>query len=94
MRLDAQYKWLVLVLFWFTNFLNQADRHVIFSVFPLVTGELALNDAQLGLLGSIFFWVYGVLVPVAGALGDVFSRRWIVILSLCTWSLATLAARG
>lgn len=86
------YKWLVLVLFWFIFFLNQADRQVIFSVFPLVKGELALSDAQLGLLGSAFFWVYGMLVPVAGGLGDRFSRRSIVILSLVVWSAATLAS--
>jgi len=85
-------KWLVLILFWFIFFLNQADRQVIFSVFPLVKGELALSDAQLGLLGSVFFWVYGLLVPLAGGLGDWFSRRWIVILALCVWSAATLGS--
>lgn len=88
----GHYKWLVLVLFWLIFFLNQADRQVIFSVFPLVKSEMALNDAQLGLLASIFFWVFGLTAPVAGMIGDYVSRRWIVITALCAWSGATLAS--
>lgn len=92
MTFHPRYKWLVLALFWFIFFLNQADRQVIFSVFPLVKAELALTDQQLGLLGSVFFWVYGLLAPVAGGLGDVISRRWVVISALCVWSAATLGS--
>ncbi len=88
-RTTDRYKWLILALFWLAYFFNQADRQVLFSVFPLVKGELALSDVQLGLLGSSFFWVYALLVPVAGGLGDVFSRRKIIALALLTWSMAT-----
>jgi MFS family permease len=79
-------------LFWFVFFLNQADRQVIFSVFPLVKTEMHLSDTQLGVIGSAFFWVYAFLVPVAGGLGDVFSRKWIVIGSLAVWSAATFGS--
>ncbi|MBL8231949.1 MAG: MFS transporter [Bryobacterales bacterium] len=85
-------KWLVLAVCWFIFFLNQADRQVIFSVFPLVKGELGLSDAELGLIGSVFFWVYGLLVPVAGGMADRFSRRWIVIVALAVWSMATIGS--
>jgi MFS family permease len=88
-RTADRYKWTVLALFWLAYFFNQADRQVLFSVFPLVKGELSLSDVQLGLLGSSFFWVYALLVPVAGGLGDAFSRRKIIVLALLTWSVAT-----
>lgn len=67
--------WWTVCLFWMIYFLNQADRQVIFSVMPLIKAELALDDALLGLFGSVFFWIYGILVPVAGVLGDAWSRK-------------------
>ncbi len=89
---DGNYKWWVLALFWSIYFLNQADRQVIFSVLPLVKDELALDDARLGLFGSVFFWVYAILVPVAGGLSDVFSRKFIVLMALAVWSAATFSS--
>jgi len=86
------YPWVVVGLFWFVFFLNQADRQVIFSVFPLVKAEMRLTDTELGVIGSAFFWVYAVLVPVAGGLGDIFSPKWIVIGSLAVWSAATFGS--
>lgn len=73
-------------------FLNQADRQVIFSVMPLIKAELALDDALLGLFGSVFFWIYGILVPVAGVLGDAWSRKRIIITALLFWSAATFSS--
>lgn len=87
-----QRKWWVLVLFWCVYFLNHADRMVLPSVFPLLKVELGLSDTQLGLLGSSFFWVYAVLVPVAGGLGDVLSRKNLVVLALLLWSAATFCS--
>jgi MFS family permease len=89
---SGSYKWLVVALFWVIYFLNQADRQVLFSVFPLVKQDLGLSDTQLGLLGSAFFWVYALLVPVAGNLGDVLSRRNLIVLALLVWSAATCAS--
>ncbi len=85
-------KWVVVGLFWVIYFLNQADRQVLFSVFPLLTGDLGISDTQLGLLGSSFFWVYAILVPVAGGMGDVFSRSHLIVFSLLLWSAATMCS--
>jgi MFS family permease len=89
---SGSYKWLVVVLFWLIYFLNQADRQVLFSVFPLVKQDLRLSDTQLGLLGSAFFWVYAILVPIAGNLGDVLSRKNLIVFALLLWSAATCAS--
>jgi predicted MFS family arabinose efflux permease len=85
-------KWLVVALFWCVYFVNQADRQVIFSVFPLLQRDLGLSNTQLGLLGSSFQWVYGLTVPLAGGLGDVMSRRNLIVLALLVWSLATFSS--
>jgi predicted MFS family arabinose efflux permease len=89
---SGAYRWLVVAIFWFVYFLNQADRQVIFSVFPLLQKDLGLSNTQLGLLGSSFQWVYAVLAPVAGGLGDILSRRNLIAFALVVWSLATFTS--
>jgi predicted MFS family arabinose efflux permease len=87
-----RYKWVVVGLFWCVYFLNQADRQVVFSVFPLLQREFGLTNTELGLLGSCFQWVYGILVPIAGGLGDVLSRRNLIAVALLVWSAATFGS--
>jgi predicted MFS family arabinose efflux permease len=83
---------MVVGLFWCVYFLNQADRQVIFSVFPLLRKEFGLSNTELGLLGSCFQWVYGILVPIAGGFGDVLSRRNLIAVALLVWSAATFGS--
>src|SRR5437016_9237938 len=86
-----QYAWLVVGLLWVVALLNYLDRQVIFSVFPLLQSDadLKLSNLQLGLLSTVFLWVYGLLSPLSGFMGDRFGRRRVVILSLLVWSLVT-----
>jgi MFS family permease len=84
------YKWEMIVLLWVVYFFNQADRQVYNVVLPLLSKDLHLTSVQAGLVASIFIWTYATLVPVAGYLGDVFRRKWIVFWSLLVWSAATL----
>jgi predicted MFS family arabinose efflux permease len=86
------YRWLVIALFWFAYFLNQADRQVLFSVFPLIQTEFGLDNTKLGLMGSVFFWVYAVMVPIAGSLGDALSRKKIIVFALLVWSASTFGS--
>lgn len=84
------YRWELLVLLWLAFFLNQADRQIFSVVLPLIRQDLGLTDAELGLIASALVWTYGLLVPVAGFIGDRFSRRNIIGFCLLFWSVATL----
>jgi MFS family permease len=86
----ASYKWKLLTLFWFAYFLNQGDRQIFNAVLPLIKTDLQASDVQLGLVATSFTLIFGVLVPAAGFLGDRFSRKWIVVASLLTFSLGTV----
>ena len=88
---SGAYKWELIVLLWGAFFLNQGDRQVFNSVIPLIREGLGLSDVQIGLVGTIFTVIYGILVPVAGYAGDVIQKRWVVFLSLLTFSVGTLA---
>lgn len=84
------YRWELLVWLWMAFFLNQADRQVFSVVLPLLSADLHLSAVQAGLIASIFTATLGMVVPLAGYAGDVFSRKWIVTGSLLVWSVATL----
>ncbi len=87
----SSYRWELLALLWFAFFLNQADRQIFSVVLPLIRKDLGLTDAELGLIASALVWTYGLLVPIAGFIGDRYSRRNILGISLLFWSLATLS---
>jgi predicted MFS family arabinose efflux permease len=80
----------LLAFMWGAYFLNYCDRQAIFAMFPVLKGDLAMTDTQLGLTGSIFLWVYGIGCPIAGQLADRMSKRLLVVGSLAIWSLVTL----
>lgn len=85
------YAWLLVFLLWFVVLLNYLDRQIVFSVLPLIRADLRLSDVQLGLIGTVFTMVYGLLSPIAGYIGDRWGRRRTVLISLIVWSLVTAA---
>jgi MFS family permease len=76
---------------WVAYFLNYCDRQAVFAMFPSLRADLGMSYKQLGFVGTAFLWVYGFGCPVAGQLGDLFSRRVLVALSLALWSVITIA---
>lgn len=90
MKEKKGYKWEVLGLLWFAYLLNQADRQAFNVVLPLIREDLALTDLQIGLIATLFNCIYAILVPVAGYVGDRFSQKWILSLSVFFWSFATM----
>ena len=90
MQQKSGYKWEVLALLWTAFLVNQADRQVFNVVLPLIRDDLLLSDVQIGTIATIFNLVFALLVPIAGYAGDVFSRKWIVTLSIIFWSIATM----
>lgn len=82
---------LLLGFMWFAYFLNYCDRQAVFAMFPSLKSDLGMSDQQLGLTGTAFLWVYALGCPVAGIIGDRFSKRLLVVLSLTVWSLVTVA---
>jgi MFS family permease len=81
--------WLLVALLWVVAVLNYVDRQAIFSVFPLLEAELKVPAVQLGLLTTVFAWVYGLVSPFAGYVADRFGRVRMILLSLLVWSVVT-----
>lgn len=87
---SPKYKWELIVLLWLAFFLNQADRQIFNVVLSLIKVDLGFSDAQMGLIASVLIWTYGLLVPVAGLVGDAWNRKYIIVFSLLFWSTATV----
>ena len=85
-----RYAWLAVALLWVVACLNYLDRQVIFSLFPLIRSEMHLDDFQLGLLSTVFLWVYGFASPFGGYLADRIGRKQILLLGLAIWTTVTL----
>ncbi|MCE5271718.1 MFS transporter [bacterium] len=90
MKTYPQYKWEVLALLWVAFLLNQADRQVFNVVLPLIKTDLRLTDLQIGTIATVFNMVFALLVPFAGYIGDVFSKKWIIVTSILLFSTATV----
>ncbi len=83
--------WLVVGMLWVAYLINYVDRQVVFSIFPALQRDIGFSNAQLGLIGTIFVWVYSLCNPLVGKLADTVSRTRLIVASILLWSVATLA---
>ena len=84
--------WYALLVLTCLNLLNYLDRYVVPAVQVTIKHELALTDAQVGLLSTGFMVVYMCVSPVFGWLGDKRSRTMLIGLGVAIWSMATLCS--
>jgi predicted MFS family arabinose efflux permease len=87
---SSRQRWLLVFLLSCGLSIDYLARLALFSVVPLWRKDLMVGEVALGLVASSFLWTYGTLSPVAGYLGDRFSRRSVLIASLAAWSVVTL----
>lgn len=80
----------LIALLWFAFALNYTDRQMVYSMFPALRADLGIAGASLGLIGSVFMWVYTLAMPIAGRLADRLRRDRMLVGSLILWSLSTL----
>jgi predicted MFS family arabinose efflux permease len=74
------------------NVLNYADRFVLAAVLPLIISGLGISQAQAGVLGSIFIFVYSIVSPAIGWLGDRHPRLRLAAVGVVIWSAATFGS--
>ena len=83
--------WLLLAVSWLTFLLAYTGRQAIYSIFPVLKNDLGFSNAQLGLTGSIFLWVYSFGSPLGGLVGDRFPYAAVAQWSVIIWSLTSVA---
>lgn len=77
-------------LLWVALAINYVDRQIPYSIFPALKTDLGFTDARLGLIGSVFAWIYTICMPFAGRLADLYRQDRLIVSSLVFFSLATI----
>ena len=82
MQNRSNYKWVVLMLVSIAYFLAQGTRLIYSAVLPQIKADFAasgVTDAQLGLISSVFTLVFGLAMPFAGLVADLFNRKRVLV---------------
>lgn len=90
---SKNYPWIVVGLLWVVALLNYMDRQMLATMRPSMQIDIAelQQAANFGRLMAVFLWVYGLMSPVAGMIGDRMNRKWLIVGSLAVWSVVTFA---
>ncbi len=85
------YPWVVVALLWVVALLNYMDRQMLSTMRIPMMGDIQELEsaANFGRLMAVFLWIYGLMSPVSGIIGDRFSRKWLIVSSLGVWSGVT-----
>ena len=85
------YSWIVVALLWIVGLLNYMDRQMLSTMrIPMMEDIQELESAaNFGRLMAVFLWIYGIMSPISGIIGDRLSRKWIIVGSLGVWSGVT-----
>ncbi len=95
MRLRLDYKWGLLALVSATYFLAQGSRQIYNTVLPQIKVDFAasgLDDLRLGLVGSAFTLVFGLVIPFAGTAADFLRRKWMIVAGTLLFSVGIFAS--
>jgi MFS family permease len=71
-------------------FINYVDRGALPTAAHLVQADLHLNEKQLGLLFSAFFWTYSLVQIPVGWLAERYGAHRVLALGLTIWAVATM----
>ncbi len=74
------------------NILNFYDRNVSGALAEPMRKEFHLSDTQIGLLGSVFIWLYAIVGVPLGKVADVWSRKKLLAYGILIWSALTAYA--
>ncbi len=80
----------ILFLIFVTVVINYMDRSNISIAASLLSKDLELSTAQMGLIFAAFSWTYSALQVPGGIMADLFRSRILYTIILVLWSLVTL----
>ena len=90
MQNRSNYKWVVLMLVSIAYFLAQGTRLIYSAVLPQIKADFSasgVTDAQLGLISSVFTLVFGLSMPFAGLVADLFNRKRVLVFGAFLFSV-------
>ena len=86
------YKWRALFFLWVAFFLQQGTRQIFGATLSSIQGSLGVTAAQIGMVATVFTFVYGLSVPFAGVTADLLNRKWMVVSGVFVFCLGIFAS--
>jgi sugar phosphate permease len=88
-KVRGRIRWTVLIFLLLGGIINYLDRANLSIAAPEMIKELHLNNADIGLMGTVFSWTYAVMQLPSGWLIDRFGAKKIYSLAVLWWSVST-----
>lgn len=82
--------WIACGFLFLATALTYMDRQTLAVVAPVIQHEFRLDNSQLGLLFSAFFYTYGIMQVAVGLILDRVNLRWGYALAVFSWSCVAL----
>jgi MFS family permease len=83
--------WITLSILTFVNLINYMDRYTIAGILDDVQAQFDINNSQAGLIQTAFIVSFMIFAPIFGYMGDRYNRKYVMIVGITIWSIATLA---
>ncbi|MGY4476308.1 MFS transporter [Bradyrhizobium sp. USDA 3364] len=80
-------RWQLVALLFIAGVINYLDRAALSVAAPLITQELGLDPAQLGVVFSSFFFGYALFCFIGGYAADRYGPRLVIIVAMSLWSV-------
>lgn len=81
--------WLAVLVLFGINLLNFYDRNAPGALVEPMRKEFTLSDTQIGLMGSVFIWIYAIIGVPFGRIADVWSRKKLLAFGVVLWASLT-----
>ena len=81
----------ILLILALTNLVAYAARNALFTVYPALTARFGIDDAQIGLLQTVFMLSHALATLPFGWAGDAYDRRKVIALGVTLASVAGAA---
>ncbi|HVY16990.1 MAG TPA: MFS transporter [Rhodopila sp.] len=95
--LYARLRWLIMIILFIGGGISYLDRAALSVAAPLLSKDLGLDPAQLGIVFSCFFWGYAPFCFVGGWASDKIGPKNVFTIAMTVWSVfcgLTAAATG
>jgi MFS transporter, Spinster family, sphingosine-1-phosphate transporter len=81
----------ILTVLALTNLVSYAARNALFAVYPDLHAQFGIDDAQIGLLQTVFMIPHAAATLPFGSAGDRYDRRRVIMLGMALASVAGAA---
>ena len=89
--LSPRRRWLVLIVLAGAQMLVQLDATIINTALPAIKRAFEMSESQSLWVADAYFVIFGGLLLLAGALGDRFGRRKVLVIGMALFAAASIA---